>query len=262
MRAFNSGKTVTHYRDNGSTNGQVIVFANSLGTDLRLWHKVIKGLPQNLRIITYDKRGHGLSKEPVEEFSISDLAKDVIDLLEYLQLENVIFVGISIGGMIAQAVAFLRPDLVSKLVLCDTATKIGANDVWEQRISSVKKIGIRGISASVLERWFSKQYLLENLNELELLRRMLHSTSASGYINCCKAIGSADLTSFTSKLKQNTLLLVGENDISTPPSLVSETAKMINRSKLKIIKNSGHLPCIDNPKKFNELLSNFLQESG
>ena len=259
MEVFNSGKTIIHFRDVGPRDGKVVVFANSLGTDMRLWDKTLKKMPLDIRKITYDKRGHGLSQEPDLEFSIVDLAADILELSEYLNLRNVTFVGVSIGGMIAQVLASKRPDIISKLVLCDTAVKIGSKDVWDQRIESVKKKGISSISSTILERWFSKHYISQNLSEIELLRRMLHNTSSSGYIECCRAISNADLTSFASSIKQPTLLLVGENDVSTPPTLVKETSKIISGSELKVIRESGHLPCIDNSNEFIKLLNSFCE---
>ena len=258
MEVFNSDKTTIHYMDKGPKDGNVIVFANSLGTDCRLWDKIIQQLPAGVRIITYDKRGHGLSREPETDISIEDLAIDISNLADYLSLRNVTFIGISIGGMIAQVLASMRPDIISKLVLCDTAVKIGTKEIWDQRIDLVKEVGLDGVSTSILERWFSKQYIVQNYDEMELFRRMLHNTSTSGYIECCKAISKADLTSFTSNLIQPTLVVVGSDDISTPPKLVEETAKMINLSEFRIIKNSGHLPCVDNSEIFVNLLNNFL----
>ena len=259
MQVFNSKKTVIHYSDYGPKDGKVIIFANSLGTDNRLWDKIIKRLPLGHRVITYDKRGHGLSKEPESEISIQDLASDIADLSDYLNLRGVTFVGISIGGMIAQVLASIRPDIISKLILCDTAVKIGVKKIWKQRIDAVTKKGIRAISNSIIERWFTQNYISTNFDEMELFICMLQSTSASGYIECCKAISKANLTSYTSQLKQPTLVIVGKNDISTPPSLVKETALMIHGSKFIVIENSGHLPCIDNPDKFTDLLYNFIR---
>ena len=260
VEVFNSDKTIIHYMDRGGTNGNVIVFANSLGTDCRLWDKIIHKLPASTRIITYDKRGHGLSQEPETDISLEDLATDISNLADYLSLRNVTFVGISIGGMIGQVLASIRPDIVSKLVLCDTAVKIGTKEIWDQRIDLVNEVGLAGISRSILERWFSKQYMAQNFNEMELFRRMLQNTSTSGYIKCCKAISETDLTSFTSNLRQPTLVLGGSDDISTPPKLVEETARMINLSEFRIIKNSGHLPCVDNPEVFVSLLNNFCEK--
>ncbi|MEE2622276.1 MAG: alpha/beta fold hydrolase, partial [Pseudomonadota bacterium] len=162
MKFFNNGKTIINYEDYGCQNNEVICFSNSLGTDSRIWHKIIDYFKNDYRIIIYDKRGHGLSNKPATNLTIEDLAFDVSDLLDHLEIKNVNFVGISIGGMIAQKLASIKPNIINKLILCDTAVKIGNSDIWNDRINLVKKQGIRGISDSIISRWFSEDFISKN----------------------------------------------------------------------------------------------------
>ena len=259
MKIFNSGKTVINFEDYGSHNKEVLCFSNSLGTDNRLWYKIIDNFKDDYRIITYDKRGHGISNKPNKNLSIEVLANDIYDLLNHLKIKKVNFVGISIGGMIAQKLASKNPNLINKLVLCDTAVKIGNPAIWRERINLLKKNGLDGISDSIIARWFSKSFIEKNPDEIQIYKNMLNTTSVEGYLGCCEAIKNADLTISTNLIKNPTLVLVGENDLSTPPALVEDTAKLINNSIFKIIKNSGHLPCLDNPDEFSYLLKNFLK---
>ena len=186
------------------------------------------------------------------------MALDISDLLEHLKIKKVNFVGISIGGMIAQKLASIKPNLINKLVLCDTAVKIGNYDIWNERIELLKKKGIIGISDFIIERWFSKSFILSNLNEIQVYKNMLNTTSIQGYIECCEAIKEADLSMSTQLIKNPTLVLVGSNDLSTPPEQVQSTANLIKNSKFHVIKNSGHLPCVDNPDEFAKIIKNFL----
>ena len=258
MNFFNNGKTVIYYEDYSSNHKDVICFSNSLGTDNRLWNKILCHFTNNFRVITYDKRGHGLSNKPISKITIEDLALDISDLLEHLKIKKVNFVGISIGGMIAQKLASIRPNLINKLILCDTAVKIGNYDIWNERIKLLKKKGLIGITDSIIERWFSKNFILSNFNEIQVYKNMLNTTSIKGYIECCEAIKEADLSMNAQLIKNPTLVLVGSNDQSTPPKLVQSTAKLIKNSKFHMIKNSGHLPCIDNPDELAKLIKNFL----
>ena len=150
MKFFNNGKTIINYEDYGCQNNEVICFSNSLGTDSRIWHKIIDSFKTDYRIIFYDKRGHGLSNKPATKLTIEDLAFDVSDLLDHLEIKNVNFVGISIGGMIGQKLASIKPNIINKLILCDTAVKIGNSAIWNDRINLVKKQGIIGISDSII----------------------------------------------------------------------------------------------------------------
>ena len=258
MNFFNNGKTVIYYEDYSSNHKDVICFSNSLGTDNRLWNKILCHFTNNFRVITYDKRGHGLSNKPISKITIEDLALDISDLLEHLKIKKVNFVGISIGGMIAQKLASIKPNLINKLILCDTAVKIGNYDIWNERIKLLKKKGLFGITDSIIERWFSKKFILSNFNEIQVYKNMLNTTSIQGYIECCEAIKEADLSMNAQLIKNPTLVLVGSNDQSTPPELVQSTATLIKNSKFDMIKNSGHLPCIDNPDEFAKLIKNFL----
>ena len=258
MNFFNNGKTVIYYEDYSSHHDEVICFSNSLGTDNRLWNKILCHFTDYFRVITYDKRGHGLSNKPISKISIEDLALDISDLLEHLKIKKVNFVGISIGGMIAQKLASIKPNLINKLILCDTAVKIGNCDIWNERVELLKKKGIIGISDFIIERWFSKSFILSNLNEIQIYKNMLNTTSIQGYIECCEAIKEADLSMSTQLIKNPTLVLVGSNDLSAPPEQVQSTANLIKNSKFHVIKNSGHLPCVDNPDEFAKIIKNFL----
>ena len=260
MQYFNTGRTVIHYRDTGPKDGTNIVFSNALGTDSRIWDKVVRELPSNFRIITYDKRGHGLSGEPKEEISISDLAVDVSDLIDHLKLTSVNFVGISIGGMIGQVLAFERPRVISRLVLCDTAVKIGSLDLWDERINRIQSVGLADMADGILARWFSRDYRMKNMDEMNILRSMLIQTSEIGYLECCRAISKADLSEIAPKLIQPTRVLVGSDDLSTPSKVVRSTSDIIKNSKFDILGNSGHLPCIDNAELLANLIAEFVGE--
>ena len=259
MKFFNNGKTIINYEDYGCQNNEVICFSNSLGTDSRIWHKIIDSFKNDYRIIIYDKRGHGLSNKPATNLTIEDLAFDVSDLLDHLEIKNVNFVGISIGGMIAQKLASIKPNIINKLILCDTAVKIGNSAIWNDRINLVKKQGITGISDSIISRWFSDDFISKNKDEIQIYKNMLNTTSSEGYIACCEAIKDTDLTNTTHLINKPTLVIVGSDDKSTPPILVEATSKLIKNCIFKVINNSGHLPCIDNPVEFSYLLKNFLK---
>ena len=152
------GDVRVHYRVDGDLNGAPIVFSNSLGTDLRLWDKIVPLLPEGLRIIRYDKRGHGLSSCPKGPYSMGALVRDTERLLEWLEVKDALFVGLSIGGMIAQGLAVKRLDLVRAMVLSNTAAKIGQPKMWQERIDAVNKGGIEALEEPILERWFSKEF--------------------------------------------------------------------------------------------------------
>lgn len=251
--------TFIHYNDEGPNDGVTLVFSNSLGTDLRVWNRLIAELPSDLRIIRYDKRGHGLSQSHDAPYFMGDLVKDAIGLIEHLGARDVIFVGLSIGGLIGQGVAAERPDLIRALVLCDTAAKIGTEQMWRDRMSAIKSDGIASMSEAILDRWFSPGF--RNLPEVRLWREMLVRTSLDGYLGCCEAIATTDLIESTSRLNLPTLVLVGRDDGATPPDLVRETAELITGSMFEIIPKAGHLPCVEQPEDMAGRMMRFLSSN-
>ena len=258
MQSFKSGDEIIHFSDEGPRSKIAFVFINSLGTDLRVWDYVIKELGQKYRTVRLDKRGHGLSSNFENNISISILANDLKLLVSKLELENIVLVGLSIGGLIALEFLKFSSSIVRGLILSDTAAKIGTSNMWSDRISRVKAGGIEAISDDILARWFSNDFLVNRNDELQLWRSMLTRTSTLGYLGCCKAIADCDLRNEAKSISVPTLLIVGEEDGSTPVNVVKDTANLIKNSEFKIIKGAGHLPCVEKPKIFSNELVKFL----
>jgi 3-oxoadipate enol-lactonase len=249
-----------HYREEGDEEGAALVFSNSLGTDLRLWDKIVPRLPRGLRIIRYDKRGHGLSDCPPGPYSMDDLVEDAARLLRHLGVRECVFVGLSIGGMIGQGLAARHPGLVRALVLSNTAARIGTPDMWEERIAAARAGGIEALADAIMQRWFSAPF--HETAELIAWRNMLVRQPLDGYAGCAAAIAGADLTEETSGLRLPTLGIAGSEDGSTPPDLVAETVALVPGSRTTLIRRAGHLPCVEQPGEYAEILRAFLEETG
>jgi 3-oxoadipate enol-lactonase len=260
MKIADVGDVRLHYRVDGPEDGAPVVFANSLGTDMRLWDPILPLLPKGLRIIRYDKRGHGLSTCPSGPYTMGALVTDVERLLDKLGVKDSVFVGLSIGGMIAQGLAVKRLDLMRAMVLSNTGAKIGNAAMWDERIAAVKAGGIEALADAVMERWFSKEF--RAAPELELWRNMLVRQRDDGYAGCSAAISGTDFYATTATLRLPTLGIAGSEDGSTPPDLVRETVDLIPGSKFHLIRQAGHLPCVEQPGEFARVLTAFLREVG
>lgn len=260
MNLLDVGDVRIHYRVDGPSDGAPVVFANSLGTDLRLWDSILPLLPSGLRIIRFDKRGHGLSTCPPSPYSMGSLVADTEKLLDHLEVKDCVFVGLSIGGMIAQGLAVKRLDMIRAMVLSNTAAKIGTPEMWSERIEGVRNGGIENLADAVMTRWFSKGFCA--LPELELWRNMLTRQEDEGYIGCSAAISGTDFYATTAKLRLPTLGISGDEDGSTPPDLVRETTNLIPGSRCQVIRKAGHLPCVEKPQEYANLLTDFLKEVG
>ncbi|MEM6304672.1 MAG: 3-oxoadipate enol-lactonase [Pseudomonadota bacterium] len=260
MRIFDAGDVQLQYRCDGPEDGAPLVFANSLGTDLRLWDAVLPLLPAGLRVIRYDKRGHGLSSVPPAPYAMGALIRDVERLLDHLLVKDCVFVGLSIGGMIAQGLAAKRMDLMRAMVISNTAAKIGNKALWDDRIAAVEAGGIESLADAVMERWFSAAFRAKP--ELTLWRNMLVRQADAGYAGCSAAISGTDFYTPTAALRLPTLAIAGSEDGSTPPDLVRETADLIPGSKFHLIRKAGHLPCVEQPEEYASVLSQFLRDVG
>ncbi len=249
-----------HYQEDGDPAGAPVVFSNSLGTTLHLWDKVIARLPAGLRLIRYDKRGHGRSSTPPAPYTMGALIRDTERLMDHLNVTDAMFVGCSIGGMIAQGLATKRMDLIRAVVLSNTAAKIGTTALWDERIATVEAGGVESLADAVMERWFSKAFRASS--ELAEWRKMLVDTPDAGYAGCSAAISGTDFYTQTAALRLPVLAIAGSEDGSTPPDLVRETADLVPGSKFQLIRQAGHLPCVERPDEFVAALTEFLRETG
>jgi 3-oxoadipate enol-lactonase len=260
MREINGVRL--HHVVTGDPTGLPLVFANSLGTDFRIWDRVIAHLPAGLKILRYDMRGHGLSDAPAGEYFMGDLVADAAGLMAALGFRDAVFVGLSIGGVVAQGLAAERPDLVRAAVLSNTAAKIGTEQAWNDRIATVRANGIESIADNVMELWFSKAFHASRADELAGWRHMLTRTPLAGYLGCCAAIAHTDLRDSTPAIRQPVLAIGGDADGSTPPDLVRETAATIPGARFELIRGAGHIPCVEQPEAMAALLTTFLRENG
>lgn len=258
MHSIIHDRLAFHIRDEGPRDGRAVVFANSLGTDLRVWDALLPHLAPGLRIIRFDKRGHGLSDASPAPYAMADLVGDAAAILDCLGVRGATFVGLSIGGMIGQALAAARPDLVRALVLMDTAAKIGTPEMWRTRIAAVLAEGIAALADPILERWFAPDYHRTRTAELALWRNMLCRTPAQGYAGCCAAIAGADLTDATRALRLPALVMAGDCDGSTPPDLVRATADLLG-APFHLIEGAAHIPCVERPEPVAALINDFLE---
>lgn len=261
MNSVKHAGLTLHVADQGDADGPALVFANSLGTDLRVWDAVLPLLPAGLRLIRADKRGHGLSDDTPGPFAIADLADDLAAVLDALDVRQAVVVGLSVGGLIAQSLAARRPDLVCALILSGTAPKIGTPEMWNARIDAVEQGGIAPLAEAILERWFTPRFRAED-PAYPLWRNMLVRTPAAGYAATCAAIRDADLTAATAALRLPVLAMVGDADGSTPPDLVQAMAASIPGARFEIITDAGHIPGVERPAEVARLIGDFLKETG
>jgi len=237
-----------------------LVFSNSLGTTLHLWDPLIPQLPDGLRLIRYDTRGHGKTDAPEGPYTMGALVSDIEAICDALDVRDAMFVGLSVGGLIGQGLAVKRLDIVRALVLSNTAAKIGNQKLWQDRIDAVAAQGLAAMADGVMERWFGATF--RNSPDVTPWRKMLIATPAHGYAGVSAAIAGTDFFTPTSGLRLPTLGIAGAEDRATPPDLVRETVDLIPGSEFKLMRRLGHLPCVEDPAAYAALLSAFITKTG
>lgn len=253
---INVGDLTVHVRIDGAPGGEPLVMLHSLGTTASVWDAQAEALAGSFRIIRPDMRGHGLTTSTPGPYSMAQLAADVAGVMDALGIGAAHVAGISIGGMIAQALAAADPSRVKSLMLVDTAIAIPPAESWISRAATVRAEGIALIADAVMARWVTPDFM--NAPEAAGLRAMLLRTPAEGYAAAAEAIATADLTTGTSTLTLPTLIVVGDQDAATPVASAQALHAVIAGSSLTIIDGGAHIPTVEKPAEITAAIRAFL----
>jgi 3-oxoadipate enol-lactonase len=245
------------HRVEGAADAPALVLSHSLGAELGMWEPQVAGFASRFQVVRYDGRGHGRSSVPKDPCTIDDLGRDVLGLLDALGLGQVHFCGLSMGGMVGMWLGIHAPERIQRLVLCNTAARMGAPEAWNQRIEAVRKSGIAGIAAGVLERWFTPAFRARRPEVVESARRMLLATPAEGYLACCAAIRDQDQLAALSSIRARTLVIAGLKDVSTPPAEGRAIAAAIPGARAVEL-DTAHLSNLEAPGDFSSAVLQFL----
>lgn len=262
IQGFERNGVALRYCEEGPRRAsRVLVFINSLGTDMRIWVDVARVFSDTARMVRYDKRGHGASDAPPAPYTLDDHVDDLIAIMDECGIAKAVLVGVSVGGQIAMGAALKAPDRVEGLVLCDTAARIGTPELWQDRMSTVEAKGMDAVADGIIERWFSKSYRETASAELRLWRNLLMRTPVEGYLGTCAALRDADMRDQVGLISVPTLCVCGDEDGATPPDLVRNLADMVPGAKYLEITRAGHLPCVEQPAILSQAISSFLSEN-
>lgn len=237
--------------------GPVLVFSNSLGTDMSLWDPQMVELQDHFRILRYDTRGHGKSSVTPGEYTIAQLGLDILQLLDFLAIDRVYFCGLSIGGLTGMWLGLHAPDRLHRLVLANTAAKIGTIESWNARIASVRTNGLKSLAPAVMERWFSPKFRAACPQIVARAQNMLENAPPEGYAGLCAALREADLREVIPNIKAPTLIIYGASDPSIP---VSDSLFLRDRipGATAVELDAAHLSNIEQPELFTNAVKNFL----
>jgi len=244
--------------DGGATP---IVLSHALGLDMHMWDDLAAQLAAaNHPVLRYDHRGHGASAVPAGPYTMHDLVDDAARLLREWGRGPVVWVGLSMGGMVGQGLAVRHPELIKALVLANTTSKYppAAGAVFEQRIGTVKSGGMAAVVESVLERYFSAAFRAAQPEAVTAFRAKVLKTDSVGYAACCAAVGGVDWLERLNTVKCQTLIIAGALDVGAPPAMSQAMAEKIPGAELVVFDEASHLSVAEQPALFAQTLQRFL----
>jgi 3-oxoadipate enol-lactonase len=255
-------KSVTlNFELSGVADAKVLMLSNSLGTDLRMWDPQIDLFEKSYRVLRYDMRGHGSSSVPAGPYTMKDLGNDVLDLLDALHIERVHFCGLSVGGMIGQWLGINADERLDRLILANTAAKIGTADSWNTRIVDVTKGGMKTIADAVMQRWFTPKLLSSNDPRVLQLKKTFLAVDPKGYIASCAAIRDMDFRDLMGAIKVPVCIIAGELDPVTTVVDALLLQEHIRGAELKVLP-VAHISNVEVPEAFNTTCLDFLSKDG
>jgi 3-oxoadipate enol-lactonase len=250
-----------HYALSGREEGDVVVLSNSLGSSLRMWDKVLPALEAGYRVLRYDTRGHGASSVPPGPYTLDQLGHDALHLLDGIGLERVNFCGLSMGGQVGMWLALHAPQRIGRMVLANTAARIGSLAMWDERIAAVRATGMEALGEASLGRWFTADFREKHPAEMAPIKQMIASTSADGYCACCAALRDSDLRAAIASIRIPCLVIAGKHDPATPPSDGRALASAIRGAKF-IELESSHLSAWERAGEFGSAVRAFYDDGG
>ena len=250
------------YELSGRKDASVVILSHSLASSLKMWEPQMEMLRSHFRVLRYDTRGHGLTETTMAPYTLELLGEDALGLLDVLGMDRVHWVGLSMGGMIGQAIALNHPKRLKSLALCDTASIIPpeAQPIWDERIEGVRRKGMESQLETTMERWFTPSFLSLNLPMLTLIKEEFLATPAEGYIGCAGAIRRLNYLERLGEINLPTFIIVGEDDPATPVSVSRAIHEHIKNSSLVILPSTRHLSNVEQAEAFNAHLLKFLKE--
>lgn len=239
---------------------RTVVLSHALGCDLSMWDALAERLAQGWRVVRFDHRGHGESQSTAGPCTMADLADDALRVLDAVAPHPVVWIGLSMGGMVGQELAIRHPGRISALVIANSTSHYpsAAVAMWKQRIEAVQQGGTAAIADAVMERYFHPAFRDAEPATVAGFRARLVATDAAGYVACCHAIAGVDTTARLRQVQVPALVIAGELDQGTPVLMAETLAAALPRARLTVLRNASHLSVIEQPAAFAAAVESFL----
>lgn len=258
---INLGKLTINVERSGNPAGPTVALSHSLGSSGIMWKTQLPTLEPRYDVVRIDTRGHGGSSAPQGKYAMNELVEDTVAVLDALGLNQVHWVGLSMGGMIGQGLGIHHPERLLSLSLCDTMAKVPTNvmPVWTERMKVCKEHGMQAMAAPAMERWFTQAYRSQPASSHYMeIEEQVRNTPLAGFLGCCHAIIDMDYLDQLAAIETPTLIMVGDKDMATPVSESKAMHQRIRGSTLEIIPDAAHFANVEQSDKFDGHLMSFL----
>lgn len=248
----------THYVIEGE--GPWLVMSHSLACNLSMWDEQAKLLSGKFKVLRYDTRGHGASSAPPGPYTLDELADDAKALLDALGIRRAHWIGLSMGGMIAETFALKYPGVFQSMILADTTSRRppNAEQMWGERVKLAQDKGMDALVEGTLGRWFTEPYRQARKDVMERIGQDIRTTPVAGFVGCCQAISKIDVLDRLKEIDCPALVIVGEQDHGTPPEMARQIHANLRGSTLVVIPSAAHLSNVEQPQTFNTAMTSFL----
>ncbi|UTD28569.1 3-oxoadipate enol-lactonase [Bradyrhizobium sp. WD16] len=243
----------------GRDGGPTLMLSNSLGSTLQMWEPQMPALTKLFRVIRYDRRGHGRSDIGARPYTMERFGRDVIAVLDDLNIEKVHWCGLSMGGMVGQWLGAHAPDRIDKLILANTTCHYPDPSNWDARIKTVREGGLATIADTVMNAWFTADFRERAPDVVAKIRAMLLATPLDGYLACCESLRTLDQRDLLPRIGKETLVIAGRHDPSTTLAAGEFIRSRIPRANLTIL-DAAHLSNVEQPHAFTEAVVGFLTQ--
>lgn len=242
--------------------GRPVVLGHALGVDLRMWDEVADDLARDHLVLRYDHRGQGSSDVPPGPYTLDELVDDAAALIRERAVGPVVYVGLSMGGMVAQGLAVRHPSLVRGIVVANSTARYpdAARAAWTQRIASVREQGMAAVADATMERWFTPGFRATRPEVVDRFRHAVLQADAAGYAATCEAIAAVDWLDRLDGVACPALVIAGAQDAGAPPEMGRAIAERIPGAELQVWDDVAHMSAIEQPARFIVALRSFFAE--
>jgi 3-oxoadipate enol-lactonase len=241
----------------GPEGAPALMLSNSLGTDLSMWDDQAGEFAKHFRLIRYDRRGHGKSGTSKGPYSFERFGRDILAILDALDVEKVNWCGLSMGGMDGQWLGANAPDRIEKLILSNTHYYYPDKAFWTDRIKFLREKGLGALVDANMQRWFTQGFRERAPASIERMKTMFLASNLDGYVACCEAIAAMDFRASNARIERPTLVIVGSQDPATPPAAGETIAQQIPGAKVAAL-DAAHIANVEQPQAYTKTVLDFL----